>query len=102
MSFDYRWLHPGSSNMAVLEVAIMTGYTPDVHTLDKLLDHRNLKLKRYDMEGRKIYFYFDEIRSGCVTCLSFEIIRKYKVEDGSTAPIRIYDYYEPGTAMCTN
>ncbi|KAK2151551.1 hypothetical protein LSH36_359g00065 [Paralvinella palmiformis] len=100
-----KWLHPGSSNMAVLEVFIITGYTPDIDSLEKLLERENLKLKRYEIDGRKVIFYFDEIQSRCVTCLNFEIIRKYKVENSNPVPVRIFDYYEGGCSLvygCNN
>jgi len=47
--------------MAVLEVFIITGYTPDIDSLEKLLERENLKLKRYEIDGRKVIFYFDEV-----------------------------------------
>lgn len=47
--------------MAVLEVALLTGFRPDVESLDRLLQHRHLQLKMYEIQGRKILFYFDEV-----------------------------------------
>ncbi len=57
----FRWLHKGSSNMAVLEVSLLTGFRPDIESLEMLLQHPHLKLKRYELDSRKIFFYFDEV-----------------------------------------
>ena len=59
----FRWKHKGSSNMAVLEVSMLTGFKADIESLEKLLQRRHLKLKRYEIDGRKIVFYFDEVHS---------------------------------------
>ena len=47
--------------MAVLEVAMLTGFQPDASSLDKLIRHTHLKMKRYEVDGRKVLFYFDEV-----------------------------------------
>ena len=57
-----RWLHNGSSNMAVLEMALLTGFKPDFDSLEQLLQHRHLKLKKYEYDGRNVIFYFDEVK----------------------------------------
>lgn len=57
----FRWLHNGSSNMAVLEVSLLTGFRPDIESLERLLQHNHLQLKMYEIQGRKILFYFDEV-----------------------------------------
>ena len=47
--------------MAVLEVSLLTGFHVDETTLDELLGHGHLKLKRYEVEDRKVLLYFDEV-----------------------------------------
>ncbi|KAK1805980.1 hypothetical protein P4O66_013020, partial [Electrophorus voltai] len=97
-----RWLHPGSSNMAVLEVPLLSGFRANVESLERgggagplkgqimnsgaprhrnragkdynflivgselLLDKR-AGLKRYEMDGRKVLFYFDEVMGRTAT-----------------------------------
>ncbi|XP_077993522.1 C3 and PZP-like alpha-2-macroglobulin domain-containing protein 8 [Glandiceps talaboti] len=90
-----RWLHYGSSNMAVVEVALLTGFRPDIESLEKLVLSKNSGIKRYEVDGRKVFFYFDEIPSECLTCVSFEAYRDYIVGKTKPVPVRIYDYYEP-------
>ncbi|TDH08472.1 hypothetical protein EPR50_G00098170 [Perca flavescens] len=90
-----RWLHSGSSNMAVIEVPMISGFRADVESLERLLMDKRVGLKRYELNGRKVLFYFDEIPSQCMTCVAFQAVREYIV--GKTAPVsvKIYDYYEP-------
>ncbi|XP_048833102.1 C3 and PZP-like alpha-2-macroglobulin domain-containing protein 8 isoform X1 [Brienomyrus brachyistius] len=90
-----RWLHSGSSNMAVLEVPLLSGFRANLESLEKLLMDKRVGLKRYEVDGRKVVFYFDEIPSQCMTCVGFQAIREYIV--GKTAPlaVKVYDYYEP-------
>lgn len=90
-----RWLHSGSSNMAVLEVPLLSGFRADVESLERLLIDKRVGLKRYEVDGRKVLFYFDEISSQCMTCVAFQAIREYIMGKTAPVPVKIYDYYEP-------
>ncbi|XP_076009289.1 C3 and PZP-like alpha-2-macroglobulin domain-containing protein 8 [Genypterus blacodes] len=90
-----RWLHSGSSNMAVIEVPMLSGFRADIESLERLLMDKRVGLKRYEMSGRKVLFYFDEIPSQCMTCVAFQAIREYIVGKTAPVPVKIYDYYEP-------
>ncbi|KAM4629689.1 C3 and PZP-like alpha-2-macroglobulin domain-containing protein 8 isoform 2-T2 [Polymixia lowei] len=90
-----RWLHSGSSNMAVLEVPMLSGFRADVESLERLLMDKRVGLKRYELDGRKVLFYFDEIPSQCMTCVAFQAVREYIVGKTAPVPVKVYDYYEP-------
>ncbi|KAJ8419039.1 hypothetical protein AAFF_G00005380 [Aldrovandia affinis] len=90
-----RWLHSGSSNMAVLDVPLLSGFRADVESLEKLLMDKKVGLKRYEVDGRRVLFYFDEIPSQCMTCVSFQAVREYIVGKTAPVPVKVYDYYEP-------
>ncbi|XP_068599327.1 C3 and PZP-like alpha-2-macroglobulin domain-containing protein 8 [Brachionichthys hirsutus] len=90
-----RWLHSGSSNMAVIEVPMISGFRADVESLERLLMDKRVGLKRYELNGRKVLFYFDEIPSQCMTCVAFQAVREYIVGKTAPVPVKIYDYYEP-------
>ncbi|KAJ7415213.1 C3 and PZP-like alpha-2-macroglobulin domain-containing protein 8 [Willisornis vidua] len=91
-----RWLHSGSSNMAVLEVPLFSGFRADIESLEQLLMNKQIGLKRYEVDGRKVLFYFDEIPSQCMTCVKFQALREHIVGKTAPVPIKVYDYYEPG------
>ncbi|XP_034149711.1 C3 and PZP-like alpha-2-macroglobulin domain-containing protein 8 isoform X3 [Esox lucius] len=90
-----RWLHSGSSNMAVLEVPLLSGFRADVESLERLLMDKRVGLKRYEVDGRKVLFYFDEIPSQCMTCVAFQAVREFIVGKTAPVPVKVYDYYEP-------
>ncbi|XP_069818383.1 C3 and PZP-like alpha-2-macroglobulin domain-containing protein 8 isoform X2 [Dendropsophus ebraccatus] len=90
-----RWLHSGASNMAVLELSLLSGFRADIESLEQLLLNKLIGLKRYEVEGRKVLFYFDEIPSQCMTCVQMQAFREYIVGKTSPVPVKIYDYYEP-------
>ncbi|XP_052446900.1 C3 and PZP-like alpha-2-macroglobulin domain-containing protein 8 isoform X1 [Carassius gibelio] len=90
-----RWLHAGSSNMAVLEVPLLSGFRADIESLERLLMDKRVGLKRYEVDGRKVHFYFDEIPSQCMTCVAFNAVREYIVGKTAPVPVKVYDYYEP-------
>uniref|UniRef100_A0A8C5QE18 C3 and PZP like alpha-2-macroglobulin domain containing 8 n=1 Tax=Leptobrachium leishanense TaxID=445787 RepID=A0A8C5QE18_9ANUR len=90
-----RWLHTGASNMAVLELSLLSGFRADIESLEQLLMNKQIGLKRYEVDGRKVLFYFDEIPSQCMTCVQFQAFREYIVGKTAPVPVKIYDYYEP-------
>ncbi|KAM6962537.1 C3 and PZP-like alpha-2-macroglobulin domain-containing protein 8 [Aplochiton taeniatus] len=90
-----RWLHSGSSNMAVLDVPLLSGFRADVESLERLMMDKRVGLKRYEVDGRKVLFYFDEISSQCMTCVAFQAVREYIVGKTAPVPVKVYDYYEP-------
>ncbi|XP_039723675.1 C3 and PZP-like alpha-2-macroglobulin domain-containing protein 8 isoform X2 [Pteropus medius] len=90
-----RWLHAGSSNMAVLEVPLLSGFRVDMESLEQLLLDQHVELKRYEVAGRRVLFYFDEVPSRCLTCIGFRALREHVVGRTSALPVSVYDYYEP-------
>ncbi|GCB82495.1 hypothetical protein scyTo_0022339, partial [Scyliorhinus torazame] len=61
-----------------------------------LLLGKQIELKRYEVDGRKVLFYFDEIPSQCMTCVKFHAYREYIIGKTAPVPVKVYDYYEPG------
>uniref|UniRef100_A0A2K5D6R1 C3 and PZP like alpha-2-macroglobulin domain containing 8 n=1 Tax=Aotus nancymaae TaxID=37293 RepID=A0A2K5D6R1_AOTNA len=82
-----RWLHPGSSNMAVLEVPLLSGFRADIESLEQV-SKRSRGQRRSAVCGRKI-------PSRCLTCVRFRALRECVVGRTSALPVSVYDYYEP-------
>lgn len=74
---------------------MLSGFRADVESLERLLMDKRAGLKRYELDGRKVIFYFDEIPSQCMTCVSFQAVRQYIVGKTAPVPVKVYDYYEP-------
>ncbi|KAF7387314.1 CD109 antigen-like [Vespula maculifrons] len=94
-----RWTNINESSrsgMAVLDVAIPTGYIIQQQNLDRYVLSRQVRnLQRARFQGRKVLFYFDYLDQE-ETCVNFTIERWYPVANMSRyLPIRVYDYYAP-------
>ncbi|XP_020798964.1 CD109 antigen [Drosophila serrata] len=84
------------SGMAVLDVAIPTGYWIQQQKLDSyVLSNRVRNLRRARYLERKIVFYFDYLDREDI-CVNFTIERWFPVANMSRyLPVRVYDYYAP-------
>ncbi|XP_069187510.1 alpha-1-macroglobulin-like [Procambarus clarkii] len=89
---SYR-LPDGKSNMAVIEVNLISGYIPEKDDLKELLK-KDKNIKRYDVDGSKIAFYIEELTAKD-TCANFRVIRDIEVEEVKPGTVRLYDYYQP-------
>ncbi|CAG9856305.1 unnamed protein product [Phyllotreta striolata] len=84
------------SGMAVLDVAIPTGYIIQQQDLDAyILSERVRNLQRARFFERKVIFYFDFLDHEEI-CVNFTVERWHPVANMSRyLPIRVYDYYAP-------
>ncbi|KYN20816.1 PREDICTED: CD109 antigen [Trachymyrmex cornetzi] len=94
-----RWTNLNESTrsgMAVLDVAVPTGYIIQQQTLDKYTLSKQVRnLQRARFQERKVLFYFDYLDSE-ETCVNFTMERWYPVANMSRyLSIRVYDYYAP-------
>lgn len=94
-----RWTNLAESTrsgMAVLDVAIPTGYIIQQQKLDWYIRSRQVRnLQRARYTERKVLFYFDYLDT-YDTCINFTIERWHPVANMSRyLPVRVYDYYAP-------
>ncbi|XP_063238725.1 CD109 antigen-like [Bacillus rossius redtenbacheri] len=94
-----RWTNVNESirsGMAVLDVAIPTGYIIQQQDLDAyILSRQVYNLRRARFLERKVLFYFDYLDM-TDTCINFTIERWYPVANMSRyLAARVYDYYAP-------
>lgn len=81
-----------ASNMAVIDFRLQSGYTADKASLD-LLKETNHLLKRYEVDGKSVIFYFDEITNK-PTCVTFGLVQDIKVKETKPSFVTVYDYYK--------
>ncbi|XP_050718244.1 alpha-1-inhibitor 3-like isoform X4 [Eriocheir sinensis] len=82
------------SNMAVIEVNLISGYIPSKDDLKQVVGYGTGLIKRYEVDGRKVTFYIDEF-SPKELCVAFRATREVDVEDAKPGTVRVYDYYDP-------
>nr|XP_012137840.1 PREDICTED: alpha-2-macroglobulin-like [Megachile rotundata] len=89
----------GYTNMAILEVSMLTGYVPVRDSLDQLLTSR--KIQKYEIKENKLHLYFEKLIKE-VTCVSLKIRKQIEVYNFKPSNVKVYDYYRPElNAMAT-
>ncbi|XP_028416699.1 pregnancy zone protein-like [Dendronephthya gigantea] len=96
-----RWLKNDVSNMAIVDVKLVSGFTVNEKSLELKLK-RNKKcrasqanraiLKRFETEGQHVILYFDEIKE---LDFSLDITQSTLVKNAQPGVVSVYDYYEP-------
>ncbi|XP_066468771.1 ovostatin-like [Tiliqua scincoides] len=79
------------SNMAIVDVKMLTGFVPDPSSLRKLRDS-NIVMKVETKENH-VLCYLDNL-SPKETIFSFIVVQDLPVSNLRAAPVRVYDYYE--------
>ncbi|XP_076066317.1 alpha-1-inhibitor 3-like isoform X1 [Oratosquilla oratoria] len=89
-----RYLLPDqASNMAILEIDLISGYVPVKEDLQAVVDNTEL-FKKYEVDGNKVTFYIDELTS-ITLCADFNVTREVDVDNVKPGTVRAYDYYQP-------
>jgi CD109 antigen len=84
---------PMETGMVVLDISVPTGFAPVVESIDKVLD-REERVMRYDIGGRKVIFYIENMLAGERISFSFNIQARFPVRaEGVTS--RVFSYYKP-------
>ncbi|KAK3869382.1 hypothetical protein Pcinc_025298 [Petrolisthes cinctipes] len=87
-------LPDNTSNMAVVEVNLVSGYIPIKADLKRIVGYGTGLIKRYEVDGSLVTFYVDEFTRR-ETCLEFGMIRHVDVEHVKPGTVKVYDYYQP-------
>ncbi|XP_043070647.1 CD109 antigen isoform X2 [Drosophila grimshawi] len=82
------------SNMAVMEIALPSGYVSDADSFDKIeAVDRVMRIDTKNSDSTVIV-YFDSLTPGDVKCIPVEGIRAHLVAKQQPAAVSLYDYYE--------
>ncbi|XP_077503862.1 CD109 antigen-like isoform X3 [Amblyomma americanum] len=81
-----------ASNMAVMEVALPSGYLFDFDTLSSI--HRTKEVRRVESQDAdtNVVIYFDRIGRQEL-CVTVPAHREHKVANQKPVPVKVYDYY---------
>ena len=84
---------PIEAGMLVLDISVPTGFAPVSETIAVAVD-KDERLKRYEVAGRKVIFYIENMLAGDRISLSFKAQALYPVKaKGVTS--QAYSYYKP-------
>jgi CD109 antigen len=84
---------PMEAGMTVLDISIPTGFAPVTETIAELVA-KNENFKRYEIAGRKVIFYIENLQPGDTLDFSFQAVAVYPVKAKGVAS-QAYAYYQP-------
>jgi CD109 antigen len=79
--------------MTVVDISVPTGFSPVTESIEKAVA-QDQNIKRYDIAGRKVIFYIEDMSPGDRITFGFEVQALYPVKaKGVTS--QAYSYYQP-------
>jgi len=81
------------AGMVVLDVSVPTGFAPVTETIAKIVDEED-NIKRYEVAGRKVIFYIENMFPGDSIAFDFQVKALYPVKAKSVSS-QAYSYYKP-------
>ncbi|MFQ5814180.1 MAG: hypothetical protein ACE5I2_13475, partial [Anaerolineae bacterium] len=84
---------PLEAGMVVLDISVPTGFVPVEESIQEVVE-AELRIKRYDVAGRKVIVYIEDMAPGDEIEFQFEALASYPVKaKGVTS--QVYAYYKP-------
>ncbi|XP_051635860.1 ovostatin-like [Manacus candei] len=80
------------SNMAIVDVKMLSGFVPVESSLKKLQDENSV-VDRVDIKNNHIFFYLQKVSQKEIN-FSFSVEQSLPVSDIKPVPVHMYDYYE--------
>jgi CD109 antigen len=93
VDLTYNPPEPMKAEMVVLDVSVPTGFSPVTESIDKAIAG-NDNIKRYDIAGRKVIFYIEDMQPGDKVSFSFDVRALYPVTAKGVSS-QAYSYYNP-------
>ena len=85
---------PLEAGMVVLDVSIPTGFAPVTETVRALVEE-DLRIKRYEVAGRKVILYIEDLLPNRPMRMQFDAVALYPVR-AQPVVSQVYSYYTPG------
>jgi CD109 antigen len=81
------------AGMVVIDISIPTGFVPVTDTIASIVEN-DKNMKRYEIAGRKVIFYIDNLFPGDRVSFSFDVQAQYPVKAKGTSSM-VFSYYKP-------
>ncbi len=81
------------AGMIVADISVPTGFTAVTETIAMALE-QEVKIKRYEIAGRKVIFYIENMLPGESVSWSFQVKAAYPVKAKGVSS-QVYSYYKP-------
>ncbi|HLC23039.1 MAG TPA: alpha-2-macroglobulin family protein, partial [Dehalococcoidia bacterium] len=86
-------LQPMEAGMVVVDISVPTGFAPVTESIDRAVKQEK-KISRYDIAGRKVIFYVENMLPGDTIHFSFDVKARYPVKAKGVSS-QAYSYYKP-------
>ena len=93
VELSFNPLESMEAGMIVADISIPTGFTAVTDTIVAALE-QEVKIKRYEIAGRKVIFYIENMLSGESISWSFQVKAAYPVKAKGVSS-QVYSYYQP-------
>lgn len=81
------------AGMVVVDISVPTGFVPLTDTIAAVVE-KDKNMKRYEIAGRKVIFYIENLFPGDEVSFSFDVQAQYPVKAKGTTS-EVYSYYKP-------
>jgi len=81
------------AGMVVMDVSVPTGFVPVTDSIIEVVEGDD-NIKRYEVAGRKVIFYIENMMPGDKVSFSFYVMAQYPVKAKAVAS-QAYSYYKP-------
>ncbi|XP_069783441.1 complement C3-like [Narcine bancroftii] len=100
-----RYLSDNRSSMAILDISMLTGFSPDINDVGQLKTEIENYISRFEMHKAlstrgSLIIYLDSVENDEDTCIAFKVHQYYRVGLIQPASVKIYEYYNT-TKSCT-
>jgi CD109 antigen len=93
VSIEFNPPEPMETGMVIIDISVPTGFAPVTETLDRLLE-REARIKRYEIAGRKVIFYIENMFAGDKISFGFQVVALHPVKAKAVSS-QAYSYYKP-------
>ncbi len=81
------------AGMVVVDISVPTGFTPVTESIADVAESEK-KIKRYEIAGRKVIFYIENMLPGDILSFSFKVQAMFPVKAKGVTSL-VYSYYQP-------
>uniref|UniRef100_A0A6I8S561 Complement C3 n=1 Tax=Xenopus tropicalis TaxID=8364 RepID=A0A6I8S561_XENTR len=95
-----RYLKNFDATMSIIDISMMTGYSPDTDSLDRLMKGVDKYISKYEVnkganERGTLILYLNKISHTEEECVKFYAHQFFEVGFIQPASVTVYDYYNP-------
>ncbi|XP_057303118.1 alpha-1-macroglobulin-like [Hydractinia symbiolongicarpus] len=94
------YMKSGKSNMALIDVNMVSGFEPIVSELDMIMQSTSAPFSYFEFNDGVLSFYFDDLDQSS-TCVTFKVEQVAEVEGRKPAAVKLYDYYDTDKSATT-